>query len=272
MEYTVVGKSLPKTDGIEKATGKALYIDDLVLPGMLWGKILRSPHPHARILNIDCSKAKSLPGVKAVITGSDLPKARMGAFIFDEPVLAQGVVRHIDEPVAAVAAVDGDAAQEALGLISVEYEELPAVFDPLLAMEKEAPIIHEEFASYAKVFNPVWQGNVCSHTTFVEGDVELGFQQADVILEDSFSTPMVHQCYMEPSGAVASIDVSGKVTVWTSTQSVFVTQARIHQSLGLPMSKIRVIGTKVGGAFGGKVEATVQPVCVALSQAALRPV
>src|SRR3990167_5421514 len=147
MEYTVVGKSLPKTDGIEKATGKAIYIDDLVLPGMLWGKILRSPYPHARILNIDCSKAKSLPGVKAVITGSDLPKARMGAFIFDEPV-------------AAVAAVDGDAAQEALGLISVEYEELPAVFDPLLAMEEGAPIIHEEFASYAKVFNPVWQGNV----------------------------------------------------------------------------------------------------------------
>ena len=131
MEYTVVGKSLPKTDGIEKATGKAIYIDDFVLPAMLWGKILRSPYPHARILNIDCSKAKSLPGVKAVITGSDLPKARMGAFILGEPVLAQGVVRHIDEPVAAVAAVDGDAAQEALGLISVEYEELPGFDDDI---------------------------------------------------------------------------------------------------------------------------------------------
>ncbi len=272
MDYAVVGKSLPKTDGIEKATGRAVYIDDLVLPGMLWGKILRSPYPRARILNIDSSRAKSLPGVKAIITGSDLPPGRMGAFILDEPVLARGVVRHIGEPVAAVAAVDGEVAQEALGLIAVEYEELPAVFDPLSAMEEGAPIIHEEFASYVKVFNPVWQGNVCSHTTFVEGDVELGFQQADVILEDSFSTPMVHQCYMEPSGAVASIDVSGKVTVWTSTQSVFVTQARIHQSLGLPMSKIRVIGTKVGGAFGGKVEATVQPVCVALSQVASRPV
>lgn len=272
MDYAVVGKSLPKTDGIEKATGKAVYIDDLVLPGMLWGKILRSPYPHARILSIDSSRAKSLPGVKAIIIGSDLPPGRMGAFILDEPVLARGVVRHIGEPVAAVAAVDGDVAQEALGLIAVEYEELPAVFDPLSAMEEGAPIIHGEFASYAKVFNPVWQGNVCSHTTFVEGDVELGFQQADVILEDSFSTPMVHQCYMEPSGAVASVDLSGKVTVWTSTQSVFVTQARIHQSLGLPMSKIRVIGTKVGGAFGGKVEATVQPACVALAQAAARPV
>ena len=272
MDYAVVGKSLPKTDGIEKATGKAIYIDDFVLPAMLWGKILRSPYPHARILNIDCSKAKSLPGVKAVITGSDLPKARMGAFILDEPVLAQGVVRHIDEPVAAVAAVDEDTAQEAIGLISMEYEELPAVFDPLLAMEEGALIVHEDFASYAKVFDPVWQGNVCSHTTFMEGDVELGFKQADVVSEDTFRTQMVHQCYMEPSGAVASFDVSGKITVWTSTQSVFVTQARIHQSLGLPMSKIRVIGTKVGGAFGGKVEATVQPVCVALSQAALRPV
>lgn len=272
MEYSVVGKSLPKTDGIEKATGKAVYMDDLVLPGMLWGKILRSPYAHARILNIDCSRARSLPGVKAIITGSDLPPGMMGAFILDEPILALGVARHIGEPVAAVAAVDADVAQEALGLISVEYEELPAVFDPLLAMKEEAPVIHEGFASYAKVFNPVWQGNVCSHTTFVEGDVESGFKQADVVLEDTFSTQMVHQCYMEPSGALASVDASGKAMVWTSTQSVFVTQARIHQSLGLPMSKIRVVGTKVGGAFGGKVEATVQPVCVALSQIAFRPV
>jgi CO/xanthine dehydrogenase Mo-binding subunit len=272
MEFSVVGKSLPKTDGIEKATGRAIYIDDLVLPGALCGKILRSPYAHARILHIDCSSAKRLAGVKAVLTGLGVPQQKMGAFILDEPILAQGVVRHIGEPVAAVAAVDADTAQEALSLISVEYEELPAVLDPLLAMEEAAPIIHEGFAGYVKVFNPVWRGNICSHTTFVEGDVELGFKQADVVLEDTFKTQMVHQCYMESSGAVASMDASGKVTVWTSTQSVFVTQARIHQSLGLPMSKIRVIGTKVGGAFGGKVEATVQPVCVALAQAAARPV
>ncbi|MBI4525183.1 MAG: xanthine dehydrogenase family protein molybdopterin-binding subunit [Deltaproteobacteria bacterium] len=272
MEFSVVGKSLPKTDTLEKATGRAIYIDDLVLPGMLCGKILRSPYAHARILQIDCSRAKRLPGVKAVLTGSDVPQARMGAFILDEPILAQGVVRHVGEPVAAVAAVDENTAKDALELISVEYEELPAVFDPLLAMEEGAPIIHGDFAGYAKVFNPVWRGNLCSHTTFLEGDVELGFKQADLVLEDTFRTQMVHQCYMEACGAIASVDISGKVTVWTTTQSVFVTQARIHQSLGLPMSKIRVIGTRVGGAFGGKVEATVQPVCVALSQVAFRPV
>ncbi len=271
-DYSVIGKSVPKVDAIEKATGKAIYIDDIALTGMLYGKILRSPYPHARILNIDASRARRVPGVRAVLTGSDLPQKRMGAFILDEPILAQGVVRYVGEPVAAVAAVDKEAALEATSLITAEYEESPAVLDPLAAMQEGSPIIHEGFASYAKVFNAVWKGNVCSHTTFVEGDVELGFTEADIVLEDTFRTQMVHQCYMEPCGAIASFEVSGKATVWTNTQSVFVTQARIHQSLGLPMSKIRVIGAKVGGAFGGKVEPTVQPLCVALSQAASRPV
>jgi CO/xanthine dehydrogenase Mo-binding subunit len=272
MNYAVVGKSLPKVDGIEKATGRAVYIDDVVLPGMLWGKLLRSPYPHARIVHVDTAKTRSLPGVKAVLAGADLPQKRMGAFIFDEPILAQGVVRHIGEPVVAVAAVDRHTAEEALGLVSLEYEELPAVFDPFQAMEENAPVIHADFASYIKVFNPEWKGNVCSHTTFIEGDVEAGFKEADLVLENSYRTQMTHQCYIEPCGALASFDLSGRVTVWTNTQSVFVTQARIHQSLGLPMSKVHVIGTKVGGAFGAKVEATVQPICVALSQAAGRPV
>ncbi|MBI2369994.1 MAG: molybdopterin-dependent oxidoreductase, partial [Deltaproteobacteria bacterium] len=268
----VVGTSAVRVDGPDKATGRALYVDDIVLPKMLHGKILRSPYPHARIRAIDVSKARRVKGVRVVLTAEDLPDGRMGPFILDEPVLARGKVRCIGEPVAAVAAVDPDVAQEALDLIEVEYEELPALLDPIEAMQEGAPLIHEEYASYAKVFQPVWSGNVCSHTTFEEGDLEQGLREADVVLEDTFRTQMVHQGYLEPCGAVAAVDAAGKVTIWTTTQSVFITQARIAEALHLPMTKIRVIGTKVGGGFGGKVEPTVQPIALALCREAGAPV
>ncbi len=272
MEYSYVGKSIPKVESLEKALGKATYINDITVPGMLFGKILRSPYPHARIVRADTSRAKRAPGVKAVITAEDLPDGRYGPFIKDEPVLARTKVRYIGEPVAAVAATNADAAEEALGLIDVEYEELPAVFDPLEAMKPDAPLIHEDLKNYFCVFQAVQEGNVCSHTTFVEGDVGRGFREADVVVEETFRTHMHHQAYIEPAGAIATMDPSGRFTVWSSCQGIFITQSRISESLKIPMSRIRVIAPRVGGGFGGKIETHVQPVCVALAQKADKPV
>jgi len=272
MEYRFVGKNVPKIDALEKALGKAVYINDITVPGMLHGKILRSPYPHGRILRIDVSEARKAPGVRAVITAEDLPDGRYGPFIKDEPVLARSKVRYIGEPVAAVAATDPDAAEEALGLIDVEYEELPAVLDPHEAMKPDAPLIHEELKNYICVFPAVQEGNICSKTTFVEGDIEKGFRDADVVVEETFKTHMHHQAYIEPSGAIAKMDPSGKFTVWSSSQGIFITQSRISESLKIPMSKIRVIAPRVGGAFGGKIETHVQPICVALAQRTDKPV
>jgi 4-hydroxybenzoyl-CoA reductase alpha subunit len=271
-ELVVVGKSVPKIDATEKATGKAQYLDDVVLPRMLIGKLLRSKLAHARIKGIHTSRAKALPGVKAVITADDLPGGLHGPFVHDTPVLAKGKVRYIGEPVVAVAAVDEETALEAVALIDVEYEELPAVLDPAAAMRADCALVHDDVTRYFAVFPARRGGNLCSHTTFRRGDVQKGFAESDHIFEDTFKTQEVHQAYLEPHGAIASWDGNGKVTVWTTTQSVYRTQCSIHETLHIPVSKIRVISTRVGGGFGGKVEAITQPVAVALAQRAGRPV
>jgi CO/xanthine dehydrogenase Mo-binding subunit len=268
----VVGKRINRVDGVEKALGKAVYIDDMVVPGMLYGKMLRSPIAHGLIKKIDISRALKLTGVKAVITSADLPDAKHGAFIKDTPILARNKVRYIGEPVAAVAAIDEEIAQEALNLINVEYEVLTPVFDVDTALSPDAPLIHEELESYPAVFAAIRGGNVCSRTIFEEGDLTEAFKNSDFIFEDSFTTPMQHQTHLEPNGAIASIDGSGKVTVWTSTQTAHLNQIRIHEVLLIPMNKIRVIGAKIGGGFGAKIEPTVQPIAVALAQKARKPV
>ncbi|MBI5446111.1 MAG: xanthine dehydrogenase family protein molybdopterin-binding subunit [Deltaproteobacteria bacterium] len=272
MSYAVIGKNVPKVDAMEKALGRAVYINDMTLPGMLYGKVLRSSFAHARILHVDATRALELPGVRAVLTGEDLPGGRMGPFIKDEPVLAVGKVRYIGEPVAAVAAIDPDVAEEALGLIEVEYEELPAVFDPADALAPGAPLIHEELEKYLAIFPAIRYGNVCSQTTMVQGDVDAGFRQADVVVEETFRTQMHHHTYIEPSGAIAKLEPNGRFTVWTATQGVFLTQARISEALKIPMTKLRVVAPRVGGGFGGKIEPHVQPLCVALAQKTLKPV
>ncbi len=272
MEFSYVGKNVPKIDSLEKALGKAIYINDMTFPGMLHGKILRSPYPHARIAQIDVSQARRVAGVEAVITAEDLPGGLYGPFIKDEPVLARTKVRYIGEPLAALAATDIDAAEEALSLIKVDFEELPAVFDPIEAMKPDAPVIHEDLKNYFCVFPAIQEGNICSKTTFSEGDVEKGFHEADVAIEETFKTHMVHQSYIEPSGAIAKMDVSGRFTVWSSSQGIFITQGRISESLKIPMSKIRVIAPRVGGGFGGKIETHVQPICVALAQKTDKPI
>jgi CO/xanthine dehydrogenase Mo-binding subunit len=207
-----------------------------------------------------------------VLTEKDVPDCRYGVFIKDEVVFARSKVRYIGEPVAAVAAIDREIAEEALQLIDVEYEELPAVFDPIEAMRSDAPLLHEELSSYFSIFPAVQEGNVCSKTTLVEGDIREGFQESDIIVEDHFKTQMQHQAYMEPTGAIALIDPSGKIVVYSSTQAIFVTQSRVSESLKIPMSKIRVISPNVGGGFGGKIETNVQPICVALALKTTLPI
>ena len=243
-KYSVIGKSLPRVDAVVKATGEAKFTVDMAPPRMLYGKILRSPYPHARILNIDTSKAKRLWGVKAVITGNDTLGIKYGTidvpqYPADKNPLAMDKVRYIGDEVAAVAAVDEDIAEEALDLIEVEYEELPAVFDPEAAMKPDAPKIHDG-------------GNICARISWDFGDVEKGFKEAYLIREDRFETAPIAHCAMEPHAALASFDSSGKLTVWSSTQAPYMRRTQLSKTLGIRESNIRVLYTHVGGGFGGK--------------------
>lgn len=272
MDYTWVGKSVPRIDARPKVTGQAIYINDMVLPGMLIGKILPSPWAHARILRVDTSQAKKLPGVKAVITSADLPDTRVGVFIKDMPVMARNKVRFRGEPVAAVAAADEFVAEEALELIRLEGEELPPVFSAEEAMEPGAPLIHEEVEKYFAGFPARKYGNVATHTTFSWGNLEQGFKEADQIFEEEYSTGLVHQGYIETTGAVATADGAGKITAWASTQSPHLCRMRVAEGLLLPESKIRIISVPPGGAFGGKEDLFFISIAASLAQRAGRPV
>ncbi len=253
-EYSVVGKRLPRLEGVSKSTGEAFYTDDLNLPRMLHGKILRSPLPHARILNIDASRALALPGVKAVVTGKDTKGAKYGVYArtSDQQCLAVDKVRYMGDEVAAVAAVDEDTAQEALSLIKVQYEELPAVFDPLEAMEPGAPAVHEV------------ERNICGKNTMNYGNVEEGFRDSHYIRQDRFSTGAQAHCALEPHVAVASWETSGKLTVWTPNMSPFAKRLILAKTLGIPQSHIRVCKSYIGGAFGGKSELFSLDFCASL--------
>lgn len=267
-----VGASIPRLETKEKVTGKAQYADDLRLEGMLHGAMLLSPYAHARILSYDTSKAKALPGVKAVVTGADLPEAHFGPFVRDQVALARGKVRYIGEPVAAVAASDLWTARRATQLIEVVYDELPAVFDPDEALAPGAPVLHENYKDYVKMIAPADEPNVTSYSEFVEGDVDSAWAKCDVIVEGEYTvTPQQHM-YMEPCSALADVDASGKVTVWSSTQSIFGTQSAIAAAVGLPTSKVRSIAPRIGGGFGGKYEFTIEPMVAALAIAAGKPV
>ncbi|WNG16513.1 xanthine dehydrogenase family protein molybdopterin-binding subunit [Cystobacter fuscus] len=263
----LLGRSVPRLEAREKVTGRAVYTDDMTLPGMLHGALLGSPHAHARILAYDTSRARAMPGVKAVLTAEDLPDHRIGAVIKDQPLLARGKVLYAGEPVAAVAAVDLETARRALRAIDIQYEPLPTVLDPEEALKPEAPVLHERREALART------PNAAAHIRLTEGDPEGVWKLCEVIVEDVFETPAQQHVYLEPCSTLASVDRdSGKVTVYTSTQSAFRAQAIIAEALGLPMSKVRVIVPRVGGGFGGKTESTNQPITVALAKAAGAPV
>ena len=262
-EFAFIGKRVPKLDAIDKVTGRAIYGHDMKLPRMLYGKILRSERAHARILNVDTSRAKKLPGVKAVITGYDIPDVRVG-FANDNPVLKTGKVRSFRDEIAAVAAVDEDVAREALELIKVEYEDLPAVFDPEEAMKPGAPLVHEKA-----------ERNILSLMTqsYFHGDVEKGFAESDVVIEDRLTLTWVAHCCMGTCFCLASFDNSGNLTVWNSTQMPFMSQRELSTALKMPPDKIRVIKATIGGGFGSKLDTyPYEPICVLLAQKTGRPV
>ena len=205
--YHVIGQPTPRVDGTDKVTGHARYAADISLPGTLWGKSLHSTYAHARIVRIDTTAAQKVPGVHAVITGADVRGGLWGRAVKDVPVLAYDRVRFFGERVAAVAADDEDIAQQALDLIQVEYEELPAVFEPLDALKDDAPILHPDFNTYVGFPQQMEQPSNAYHkTSFEKGDIARGFAEADIVIEHTYVTQRIHQGYIEPQAVLVNID------------------------------------------------------------------
>jgi len=241
-----VGKEIPKLDAVDKVTGRSIYVQDLKVPGMLYGKILRSKHPHAKIVRIDTSKAKSLSGVRAVITANDTPEIRFG-FMKDQPVLKKGKVRSYRDEIAAVAAVDPETAQEALDLIEVEYDPLPGLFDPEAAMLADAPLVHEENKS--NIINLPWK--------LTSGDVDSARDNSAFVAKDRYELTWVTHCCMGTEGIIADFDMRNKLTVHRNTQVPYLAQKDFNdalQAMGLKESRSRVLKTIIGGGFGSKLD------------------
>jgi CO/xanthine dehydrogenase Mo-binding subunit len=273
MNLKVVGRPMARVEGPEKVGGKTVYTADVELPGMLWGKCLRSPFAHARILRIDTDKAKGVKGVVTVLTGADLPSNRVGLSLQDTPILAQGKTRFMGEKVVAVAAEDRDAAEEALSLIEVEYEELPAIFDPKKALSAGAPLIHEELPSY-KGFKQPGENlpNVFAFQHWTAGDVATGFEEAELVFEHTFKTGLAHQGYIEPHSVVVAVDSDDHIDIWASCKAPFRVKSHFARQLELPKEQIRVHVVAVGGDFGGKGALMDIPICYQLAKASRRPV
>ena len=271
--YEVVGKPVTRQEGPDKVSGTFLYSADVNLPGMIWGKVLRSPFPHAKIVKIDASKALAMPGVHAVITGQDTLGMRIGRSVRDVPLLAEDEVRFVGEKVAAVAADSPDIAEEALLLIEVEYEPLPAIFDPIEAMEPGAPLVHDSSSSFESSSGPIQPvGNIVNHSTWSSGDMEQGFSESDQIFEHTFTTTWVHQGYMEPYACVVDIDDAERVQVWANNKVPYTLRKQLADALGLPEEQIRVNPCGIGGDFGGKSPAMNVPIAYFLAKSSGRPV
>ena len=284
VEYRVVGKPAPRIEGVGKVTGKTVYAGDIKLPGMLHAKVLGSPYAHARITSMDATAARRHPGVEAVITAADLPAYKMNASNRRGLIFPREEVLFHGQPIAAVLAADPHVAEEALGLIKVDYETLTPVVDPLEAMKDGSPLVrspmHDVDRSEERghVTVDVQQkeaegkpSNVASQMSFRRGDVEAGFAEADCVIERTWRSAMVHQSYIEPHSTIADYDASGELSVWTSTQAPFYIRDELSQTLGIPENRIRVTATEVGGGFGGKIYLT-ELLVAALAMAVKRPV
>jgi len=251
--FTNIGQSTPRLEGTEKVTGSTQYTADLTLPGTLWGRCLRSPWPHARIVHIDASRARQVPGVHAVLTGGDVRGIRYGRRLHDVPVLAEDRVRFVGERVAAIAAEDRDAAEEALLLIEVEYEELTAVYEPQDALASNAPILHPEVNSYYGLPTLLeTPSNAFVRDVWGKGNVEEGFAQADLIIEGTYTVPRQHQAYLETHSCLVWIDDEGRTQIWTSSKVPYQIKEQLSIALGLPRERIRVNPVSIGGDYGGK--------------------
>lgn len=273
--FSVIGTPVSRAEGPDKVTGRSMYAADISLPGLLWGKILRSPLPHARIRFIDASKAHQVPGVRAVVTGQDVLGHFVGKSFRDMPVLCWEVVRFVGDRVAAVAAETGEAADEALSLINVEYDEIPAVFDPLEAMKADAPRIHENLAAYDGTLKsgPVPDvPNGLTRLSWRKGDVERGFREADLVVEHIFKIPARHQGYIEPHAGMVAIEPDGRIQVWAAAKNPFGIRTQLAKAIGVPEERIRVNVVNVGGEFGGKGDAIDLPIAYFLARQSGRPV
>lgn len=257
-----IGNNVRRLDAPSKVSGRLRYAGDMVMPGMLHMQVLRSPHAHARIKSIDVSKAEALPGVACVVTAADVPSEdNFGVFVHDQPIMARGVVRYVGEGIAAVAAEDLLTARRAMRLIRVEYEPLPAVFDPEEALREGAPVLH----AYAP-------GNVVKHIPIRKGDVEAGFAEADLVIEESYQTQQVEHAYLEPEAGLAYVDHDDVVTVISPSQNITHHRHMLAKILALPINKVRFIMSPVGGGFGGKEDMIYQGMLALAAMKSGRPV
>ncbi len=281
-QYKVIGTRPIRHDGVDKVTGRAVYGADVQLPGLVHGKMLRSSHAHARIKSIDTTSAEKLPGVFAVVTGADLPclagkMANLGEGAINlahlsQNCLADTKVLYKGHAVAAVAAISPHVAEEAVKLIRVEYEPLPPVMELLAAMQPDAQLLHDDVFTNRLGEKSARPSNVSQHIHLEQGEVDQAFAKADLVIEREFRTASVHQGYIEPHVSIAFWNADGHVTIWTSTQGAFTVRQQTAELFEIPVSRITVIPTEIGGGFGGKIPVYLEPVAAALSRKCGRPV
>jgi CO/xanthine dehydrogenase Mo-binding subunit len=268
-ESGLIGQSVPRTEVVDKVTGCAVFVDDIQFgPNLLHSRLVRSPYPHALIKKVNTKKAKELPGVRAVVTGKDLT-ARMGLYLIDRPIFAADRVRYYGEPVAGVVAVSEDIAVQAAKLIEIDYEVLPAIYDPVEATQPDAPLLHPDLGEYtvANFIFPEPGTNISEHFKIRKGDVESVWGQCAAISEGTFRLPPIEHVPIETHTSIALSEKSGQVTLWASSQSPFAMRDMIAQGLGIPHNKLRVIAPLVGGGFGGKAGVTMEACAVVMAQA-----
>jgi carbon-monoxide dehydrogenase large subunit len=269
----IIGTPTTRSEGTEKVSGTAVYATDVVLPGMLWCKVLRSAIAYGRIKNIDTSRARALPGVRAVATGEDVKGLLIGRKIYDMPILADGLVRFIGEKVAAVAAESEAIAETAVDLIDVDYEEWTPLLDPLEAAKPSATLLHPNVTGYRGLLHPIeTASNVFVNMNWTKGDIEAGFRQADMIIENTFTTRPVHQAYIEPHACVVDAQVDGSAAIWACSKVPFALREQIATAFGQGLEQFIVYPCYIGGCFGGKGDFMDVPACYLLSLKSGRPV
>ncbi len=278
----VVGTRPIRPDGVDKVIGRAAFGADMVMPGMLWGRIKRSPHAHARIVSIKTDKALKLPGVKAVVTSDDFPQIPSEeAFVGEGPMnfrdlsyncMARGKALYDGHAVAAVAATSPAIAEEALDLIEVQYEVLPYVIDVEDAMKPGAPVLHDDLFTQGVDPKPAKPSNIAKRITFTKGDIAAGWKEAEVTIERRYTTQPVHQAYIEPHACLVSAGSDGQCTIFSSSQGQFMVRAYCAKLLNIDIANIRAMPAEIGGGFGGKTLVYLEPVALALSKKTGRPV
>ena len=276
-EYTVLGTSIPRMGGVERVTGAGIFGIDLVLQDALCGGILRSQYAHAKIVSIDTSEAKAIAGVRAVVTAADAPDVRYGRTYIDRYMLAKNRVRYMGDPVAAVAADSPAIVKQALKKIKVVYEPLPVVLDPEEAMKPSAPALHDDMPLPKNLPADAKVKNVCSYTVVHIGDPDKAMAEADLVVDEVYETKMIHPQYLEPRIAAARLEQNGRLTVWANAQAPFAVRTDVAKLLALPLSKVRILSTDLGGGFGGKAScitsgAAIEPICALLALEAKRTV